>query len=85
LREANNELIDLRNEIAKLSNQNKLEVLNKSRQSINTLDDLESVETASIPNKANYFLVIFSNFSDSFLIKLTFSSKDIHFSTFYER
>jgi hypothetical protein len=54
LREANNELIDLRNQIAKLSNQSKLEVLNKSRQSINTLDDLESVETASIPNKANY-------------------------------
>jgi hypothetical protein len=62
LREANNELIDLRNEMTKLSNQSKLEVLNKSRQSINTLDDLESVETASIPNKANYFLVIFSNF-----------------------
>jgi len=61
LREANNELTDLRLEIVKLSNQsNKFGVLNKSRQSINTLDELESVETTSIPNKVIETLFYFS-------------------------
>ena len=64
LNKAKNEIKDLRLEITKLQNSDRLsDYFNKSHQSITNSDDLESVETISISDKVSAvcFLSILMN------------------------